>query len=85
VDIAVSRNPPHAMFSVRDTGIGIPEDELPRVWERLFRGDRSRTERGLGLGLSLVRAIVHAHGGTVAVRSEVGRGATFTVSLPLIT
>ncbi len=85
VDIAVSRNAPNAMFSVRDTGIGIPEDELPLVWERLFRGDRSRTERGLGLGLSLVRAIVHAHGGTVAVRSEVGRGATFTVSLPLIT
>jgi signal transduction histidine kinase len=85
VDIAVSRNAPNAMFSVRDTGIGIPEDELPLVWERLFRGDRSRTERGLGLGLSLVRAIVHAHGGTVAVRSEIGRGATFTVSLPLIT
>jgi signal transduction histidine kinase len=67
---------------VRDTGVGIPANELPRIWERLFRGDRSRTERGLGLGLSVVRAIVQAHGGSVAVDSEVGRGSTFTVRLP---
>ena len=66
---------------VRDTGAGIPADELPRIWDRLFRGDASRTERGLGLGLSLVKAIVEAHGGTVGV-SEPGRGSTFTVSLP---
>ena len=64
---------------VEDTGAGIPADELPRIWQRLFRGDRSRTERGLGLGLSLVKAIVEAHGGTVAVASEPGRGSTFTI------
>ena len=62
------------MLSVRDTGPGIPPDELPRIWDRLFRGDASRTERGLGLGLSLVRAIVEAHGGTVEVESEPGQG-----------
>ena len=67
------------MLRVRDTGAGIPADELPRIFDRLFRGDTSRTERGLGLGLSLVKAIVEAHGGTVEVGSEPGRGSTFTV------
>ena len=71
------------MLQVRDTGVGIPADELPRIFDRLFRGDTSRTERGLGLGLSLVKAIVEAHGGTVEVSSEPGRGSTFSVSLPL--
>jgi signal transduction histidine kinase len=71
-----------AVVTVRDTGIGISPDDLPRIWERLYRGDRSRSERGLGLGLSLVKAIVEAHGGTVAVESTPGRGSTFTVALP---
>jgi len=69
---------------VRDTGPGIPADELPRIFDRLFRGDTSRTERGLGLGLSLVKAIVEAHGGSVEVSSEPGRGSTFTVTLPIL-
>jgi signal transduction histidine kinase len=72
-----------AVLRVRDTGPGIPASELPRIWERLFRGDRSRTSRGLGLGLSLVKAIVYAHGGTVDVSSEPGHGSVFTVWLPL--
>ena len=70
-----------ALLRVRDTGSGIAPSELPRIWDRLFRGDRSRPERGLGLGLSLVKAIIEAHGGTVGVESELGRGSTFTVSL----
>lgn len=72
-----------AVLRVRDTGSGIPGDELPRIFDRLFRGDTSRAERGLGLGLSLVKAIVEAHGGSVEVSSEVGRGSTFSVTLPL--
>lgn len=82
VEVAVGREDGQAVLSVRDTGVGIPPDELPRIWDRLFRGDASRTERGLGLGLSLVRAIVEAHGGTVEVQSEPGRGSIFTVRLP---
>ena len=71
-----------AVLRVRDTGQGIAASELPRIWDRLFRGNRSRHERGLGLGLSLVRAIVVAHGGTVDATSSLGHGSTFSVSLP---
>jgi signal transduction histidine kinase len=62
--------------------VGIAPHDLPHIWERLYRSDQSRTERGLGLGLSLVRAIVVAHGGAVDVSAEPGRGTTFTVKLP---
>jgi len=81
VDVLVASG--RAQLRVRDTGIGIPADEQSRVWERLFRGDRSRAQRGLGLGLSLVKAIVEAHGGTVRVDSQPNQGSTFTVELPL--
>jgi signal transduction histidine kinase len=65
-----------------DTGMGISADEQARIWGRLYRGDKSRSQRGLGLGLSLVKAIVEAHGGHVSVESRIGHGSTFTVSLP---
>jgi signal transduction histidine kinase len=69
------------VLRVRDSGIGIPADELPHIFERLYRGDVSRTERGLGLGLSLVKAVVEAHGGIVTVESKPGQGSSFTVVL----
>ena len=83
VEVRVRRAGDDAALDVADTGPGIPPSELPRIWDRLFRGDQSRTERGLGLGLSLVKAIVEAHGGTVGAVSEEGKGATFSVRLPL--
>jgi signal transduction histidine kinase len=83
VDVQGLRQGDRALLRVRDSGIGIRADELPRIWDRLFRGDTSRAERGLGLGLSLVRAVVEAHGGTVEVASEPGHGSTFTVALPV--
>jgi signal transduction histidine kinase len=67
---------------VRDTGAGIAAADLPHVWDRLYRGDTSRSARGLGLGLSLVKAIVEAHGGQVGVVSTPGAGSAFTVTLP---
>jgi signal transduction histidine kinase len=82
VDLEVRAEGPDAVLSVADTGVGIPVEELPRIWERLYRGDRSRSERGLGLGLSLVRAIVLAHGGRVEAVSWPGKGSVFTVRLP---
>lgn len=69
------------LVSVEDTGIGIEPDDLPRVWDRLFRADASRSERGFGLGLSLVKAIVEGHGGTVSVKSQPGEGSVFTIRL----
>jgi signal transduction histidine kinase len=71
------------VVEVSDTGMGIRADEQPRIWARLYRGDKSRSQRGLGLGLSLVKAIVEAHHGTASVRSAIDAGSTFTVTLPL--
>jgi signal transduction histidine kinase len=79
IKITVSRAASDGVFEITDTGTGISPEDLPRVWDRLYRGDRSRTERGLGLGLSLVKAIVEAHGGKVILSSEVGVGSTFEV------
>ena len=70
------------LIVVRDTGIGVGQEELPRIWDRLYRSDLSRSQKGLGLGLSLVKAIVEAHKGEVRVSSEPGEGSIFTVSLP---
>lgn len=74
--------PGRVLVEFADNGIGIPPDEQRRVWERLYRADKSRSQRGLGLGLSLVRAIVHAHGGTAELESSPGTGSVFRVSLP---
>ncbi len=70
-----------AIIEFEDTGPGIPIQEQPRIWERLYRGDKSRSQRGLGLGLSLVKAVVEAHRGKVSVQSEPGRGAIFRVEI----
>lgn len=69
-------------LTVHDQGPGIPPEDLPRIWDRLYRGDKSRSKRGLGLGLSLVQAIALAHGGTALVVSVPGQGAVFTLTLP---
>jgi PAS domain S-box-containing protein len=88
VSVTLSRAGAAAVISVTDTGEGIPRSLLPYVFDRFTQGDSSvtRLHGGLGLGLSIVRHIVELHGGHVAARSEgAGKGATFTVTLPLRT
>ncbi len=72
-------------LAIRDEGIGIPVKELPRIFERFYKGDRVRTrsdEAGSGIGLAIARHLVEAHGGTIEVESRVGQGTTFTILLP---
>jgi two-component system, OmpR family, phosphate regulon sensor histidine kinase PhoR len=73
------------MLQVADTGEGIPASELPRIFERFYRVDKARARRtgGTGLGLAIVRHVAESHGGTVTVESKVGKGSTFTVTLPV--
>lgn len=82
VTIVAEREGSTAVLTVSDTGVGIPQDELPHIWDRLYRGDKSRSTRGLGLGLSLVKAIVEAHRGSVEAESRPGEGTRFAIRLP---
>jgi len=83
IEIQTRLEQQHALISVRDTGIGIRREELPKIWDRLYRGEASHSQRGLGLGLSLVRAIVRAHQGSVEAHSEPGQGSQFVICLPV--
>jgi two-component system, OmpR family, phosphate regulon sensor histidine kinase PhoR len=75
----------YVAITIEDTGLGIAALDLPRVFERLYRGDKSRSHKteGAGLGLAIVKHLVHAHGGELSVASELGRGSRFTFTLPV--
>ncbi|MBN2311452.1 MAG: HAMP domain-containing histidine kinase, partial [Candidatus Hydrogenedentes bacterium] len=82
VQISVEHRDGATAIAVADTGPGVPEADLPRIFDRFYRGDQSRAQRGSGLGLGLANAIVRAHGGRIEVVSEAGKGSTFTIVLP---
>jgi two-component system phosphate regulon sensor histidine kinase PhoR len=84
IAVTVRQDADHAALVVSDTGIGIPTRDLPRIFERFYRVDRARSRRtgGTGLGLSIARHVVEQHGGRIDGDSELGRGSTFTVTLP---
>jgi signal transduction histidine kinase len=84
VTVTVTREDAEAVIRVRDTGVGIPFADLPRVFERFYVVDRSRSREhtGTGLGLAIAKHLVEAQGGTIRAESVYGQGATFTVRLP---
>jgi signal transduction histidine kinase len=83
VKIYVSHSKEMVQISFEDNGMGISPIEQEKIWERLYRGDRSRSQKGLGLGLNYVQAVVAAHGGEVSVHSDLNYGSCFQVRLPL--
>jgi signal transduction histidine kinase len=85
IQIAAAKQESHVSITVKDTGVGIPPESLPFIFERFYRVDkaRARQEGGSGLGLAIVRAIAEAHRGVVQVESNLGTGSKFTVVLPL--
>lgn len=85
VKVVLERSDNHAIIQIQDTGIGIPFEEQRRIFERFYRvnSDRSRGSGGSGLGLAIATAIVQAHHGNIQVQSELGKGSTFIVRLPL--
>lgn len=85
ITLRLSATQDSALLTVQDTGVGIPPSELPHLFQRFHRvaGSRGRTIEGTGIGLALVQEMVRLHGGHVSVESEIGRGSTFSVSLPL--
>jgi len=86
VSISLRREEQMAVVAIADTGVGIPAEDMPFIFERFYRVDksRSRAEGGTGLGLAICRYIAEAHGGKIQVQSQVQVGSTFSVWLPLL-
>jgi two-component system OmpR family sensor kinase len=82
VAVSVREKDGWALLEVSDTGVGIPAEQIPHVFERFYRADRARSSRGAGLGLSIARQIAEAQGGDISVESEPGKGSTFTLQIP---
>lgn len=83
ITVSVKKHDNDILFSVKDTGIGIPANELPRIFERFYKVNKARDDEGVGLGLAISRHIITAHGGRIWVESVEGKGSTFFFTLPI--
>jgi signal transduction histidine kinase len=85
VDVKLARDDGFAVAEIRDSGIGIPPDDMPHIFDRFYRADRARTREpgGAGLGLAIGQWIAQVHGGEIRVESEMAKGSSFTVRLPV--
>jgi signal transduction histidine kinase len=82
ITVGLRRQDEQVVITIKDTGTGIGEEDLPRIFNRFFRTDRAGTARGFGLGLPITKAIVDLHGGSIEVESTPGQGTTFSILLP---
>lgn len=82
-ELRASEDGASVVIDVADTGPGIPAEDLPHIWEELYRGQGARAVPDSGLGMALTQAIVQRHGGQVTVRSRAGQGTVFTLRLPI--
>ena len=85
ITVGARPNGEHVVLSVQDTGVGIPADDLPRIFERFYKADRARSGGGTGLGLAIAKHIVQGHGGRIWAESVEGEGSTFSFTLPAAT
>lgn len=83
INVNFYRHNQHAVIRISDQGIGIDDEDLPHIWKRLYRGENGRNEKGIGLGLSLVKSIIEAHNGSISVETKKDEGSTFIIRLPL--
>src|SRR5207249_3318967 len=83
IHITLSKHNGHFEVAVSDTGSGIAPEHLPRVFDRFYRAESSRSSGGAGLGLALVKSIVDLHGGSATIQSDVGKGTTVTLIFPV--
>ena len=86
MEIAVQSDLDHVIIKVKDTGSGIPEEDLPFIFERFYKADKARTRGqsgGTGLGLSIAKHLIDAHQGRIEVTSQLDKGTTFTITLPI--
>ncbi len=84
VEVSLTQSDDKVVLSVKDSGIGMTKKECEKIWERFYRTNTSKTfAKGSGLGLSIAKELVEMHGGKLEVESEVGKGSTFTMQMPL--
>jgi two-component system heavy metal sensor histidine kinase CusS len=84
IEISISQHDTISEVSVKDTGAGIAAEHLPRVFDRFYRADSSRSSEGVGLGLALVKSIMDLHGGSAQIESTPGQGTTVSLSFPQV-
>lgn len=84
ITISAERRENDMVISIQDTGVGIADQDLPRIFERFYKADRARSGGGTGLGLSIARHIIEAHGGRIWAESLINEGSTFYFSLPIV-